>query len=50
MQITGNKRLPRIRLQKPKTRSQGPLQPVPWSEKVGRVGEDPGNEVVGKQN
>ena len=32
------------------TRSQRPLLLVPRSEKVGRVGEDPGNEVVGKQN
>ena len=34
---------------KPKTRSQGPLQLVPWSENVGRVGEDPGNDGVGKK-
>ena len=32
------------------TPSQRPLLLVPRSEKVGRVGEDPGNEVVGKQN
>lgn len=32
------------------TRSQGPLLLVPWSENVGRVGEDPGNDVVGEQN
>ena len=32
------------------TRSQGPLLLIPWSENVGWVREDPGNEVVGKQN
>ena len=32
------------------SRSQRPLLLVPRSEKVGRVGEDPGNEVAGKQN
>ena len=29
-------------------RSQGPLLPVPWSERGEREGEDPGNEVETK--